>query len=602
MNLKLSNDRLNNYPSSPLQIQSVEQDDIRLSNPSLSAGNNDAEKIKGINKENETKLHNVETALNNLIVLFNQLETKVNRFDIEINTDEIIADVGTIADIFAINVTSDVVNADKFNFKTGMIANRITIQPGTTVYAHTDSSKLFIVWLTPEYYIALTPDKFVWQISTDYTVGLQSGAVFEFSYIGTGAATSNSVERAVRLLSDGVTLQGALNATLDGVMDFSAGIIVEQLLQVEGDATINGNLSVTGAINGTTTNAINDKDGNEIKTTYIKQEEKGIANGVASLDEFQKVPVEQLPSAIMQYKGTWDCVENVPELADEMAGAVQGDVYVCSVAGSRDLGHGIIEFYEGDWVMYNGTIWERSANANLVKSVNGKQGVVKLDAEDVDAVSSTDFESKMSKVGHYFSVNCSSSGDSVHKTVTIPGYTTAEFQKIINGAIIGVTFTNGNTYGETTIADPTHPYLDVNFYTLHICDSKGHPVGKGCWNDGDYIEFRIDTANFKAIIINSDIREQITGGSGYTIYSDNKIVFQFYGEIKSIGVNGDKNQDFELPFILKDTSYICIINTGTFMYATTRQKYQNKVNIWAKSFNNVSAQNCQFFCEVIGYL
>lgn len=117
--------------------------------------------------------------------------------------------------------------------------------------------------------------------------------------------------------------------------------------------------------------------------------EKAEANGVATLDEYGKVPVSQLPSAIMQYKGAWDASTNTPQLQDGMTGAIQGDVYVCNKAGTANLGHGSIEFVEGDWVMYNGSIWERSANANLVKSVNGKQGVVKLTASDVGALPTT---------------------------------------------------------------------------------------------------------------------------------------------------------------------------------------------------------------------
>lgn len=113
----------------------------------------------------------------------------------------------------------------------------------------------------------------------------------------------------------------------------------------------------------------------------IDLSEKGAANGVATLDAGGKVPAEQLPSAVMEYKGTWDASTNDPVLADGVGDA--GDVYVVSVAGSQDLGSGTITFDVGDWVLYNGSIWQKSSSSNAVVSVNGLTGAVSLDAEDI---------------------------------------------------------------------------------------------------------------------------------------------------------------------------------------------------------------------------
>lgn len=44
--------------------------------------------------------------------------------------------------------------------------------------------------------------------------------------------------------------------------------------------------------------AINDSKGNDISTTYIKVAQKGVANGVASLDTNAKLPESQLPDAV----------------------------------------------------------------------------------------------------------------------------------------------------------------------------------------------------------------------------------------------------------------------------------------------------------------
>lgn len=109
--------------------------------------------------------------------------------------------------------------------------------------------------------------------------------------------------------------------------------------------------------------------------------EKGQANGYAGLDSGGKVPVAQLPSSIMEYKGTWNASTNAPTLADGTGD--NGDVYRVSVGGTRNLGSGNITFDVGDYAIYNGTVWEKSDTTDAVASVAGKTGVVTLVKGDV---------------------------------------------------------------------------------------------------------------------------------------------------------------------------------------------------------------------------
>lgn len=111
---------------------------------------------------------------------------------------------------------------------------------------------------------------------------------------------------------------------------------------------------------------------------------KGISGGYASLDGGGKVPVGQLPATLMTYEGTWDASTNTPTLANGTGDA--GMVYIVNIAGTVDFGAGNITFSVGDWVIYNGTIWQKSDNADDVMSVNGYTGVVVLGATDVDAL------------------------------------------------------------------------------------------------------------------------------------------------------------------------------------------------------------------------
>ena len=106
----------------------------------------------------------------------------------------------------------------------------------------------------------------------------------------------------------------------------------------------------------------------------IPNTEKGAANGVATLDGSGRLPSSQLTQTALEYLGTWDANTNTPALADGIGDL--GDFYIVSVAGSQDLGSGVIAFDVGDWVVYDGSLWERSPNSNAVDSVFGRVGIV----------------------------------------------------------------------------------------------------------------------------------------------------------------------------------------------------------------------------------
>lgn len=95
----------------------------------------------------------------------------------------------------------------------------------------------------------------------------------------------------------------------------------------------------------------------------------GNANGLATLDANGRIPYSQLPESAIEYKGNWNANTNTPTLSDGMAGATKGDFYIVSVGGTQDLGHGDIQFFANDRVIYDGSIWSR-LSAGDVKTVN----------------------------------------------------------------------------------------------------------------------------------------------------------------------------------------------------------------------------------------
>lgn len=175
-------------------------------------------------------------------------------------------------------------------------------------------------------------------------------------------------------------------------------------LEVDNDALIHNDLTVEGNINGKLTNSINvlvdnglykpydntesvyidvvykaicDDEENEIKTTYLKindaiatyvnknqigAQTTSEATGVCPLDENGLIPVNRLPTESLVFKGLWNAETNEPVLSDDTG--MKGDFYICSVAGTQNLGSGDITFSENDTVIHDGTIWHRVASSS----------------------------------------------------------------------------------------------------------------------------------------------------------------------------------------------------------------------------------------------
>lgn len=99
------------------------------------------------------------------------------------------------------------------------------------------------------------------------------------------------------------------------------------------------------------------------ETDPVFLSQKGVLNGVATLDGSGKIPASQLPSSVMEYQGTWNASTNTPTLVDGTGDL--GDIYKCNVAGTHNFGSGNIAFNISDWVIYNGSMWERSPNSDV---------------------------------------------------------------------------------------------------------------------------------------------------------------------------------------------------------------------------------------------
>jgi hypothetical protein len=96
-----------------------------------------------------------------------------------------------------------------------------------------------------------------------------------------------------------------------------------------------------------------------------------------------------LSSAIgaMEYKGTWNAATNAPNLplpSSDPTSGNKGHFYIVDTAGTQTLLPATTptDYAVGDWVMSDGTNWDKVDNTSTVASVFGRTGVIVSQAGD----------------------------------------------------------------------------------------------------------------------------------------------------------------------------------------------------------------------------
>jgi hypothetical protein len=148
-----------------------------------------------------------------------------------------------------------------------------------------------------------------------------------------------------------------------------------------GATTLTGYVKGAGTTPLTASSTIPNTDITGLGTASTK--DAGVALGVATLDAGGKVPVSELPAAVLgalSYQGTWNASTNTPTLTSSTG--TKGYYYVVSVAGNTNL-DGITDWLVGDWAVYNGTVWQKVDNTDAVTSVNGQTGAVVLTTTNI---------------------------------------------------------------------------------------------------------------------------------------------------------------------------------------------------------------------------
>jgi hypothetical protein len=106
-----------------------------------------------------------------------------------------------------------------------------------------------------------------------------------------------------------------------------------------------------------------------------------IADTDSILGAFGKVQnqISALVGGVM-YEGTWNASTNTPTIVSSVGS--KGDYYIVATAGNTNI-NGITSWNVGDWIIFNGSTWDKVDNTDAVSSVNGYTGAVSLVTSDI---------------------------------------------------------------------------------------------------------------------------------------------------------------------------------------------------------------------------
>lgn len=129
-------------------------------------------------------------------------------------------------------------------------------------------------------------------------------------------------------------------------------------------------------INSLTSNAQNQLD------AKIPLTQKGAALGVAPLDSSAKINEIYLPDSVLgqlDYQSTYNAATNTPAIPAAST-ANKGWFYIVNAAGTFSS----ISYDVGDWIVSNGSAWQKVDNTDAVSSFNGRLGAILPATGDYD--------------------------------------------------------------------------------------------------------------------------------------------------------------------------------------------------------------------------
>ena len=178
----------------------------------------------------------------------------------------------------------------------------------------------------------------------------------------------------------------------------------------------------------------------------------------------------------LSYQGTWNATSNSPTLTSSVG--TSGYYYVVATAGSTNL-NGITDWQIGDWLIFNGSTWQKLDQTNLVTSVAGKTGDVVLNNTDVSAFLSIAATGGTTVLTSSSAPNYVVTGSGGH-TFQLPNATT-----LPNGAI----FSFNNNQSSGTIVVKNNSSTTIETLQSGGCVSivlLSNAIAAGSWDEHNY--------------------------------------------------------------------------------------------------------------------
>jgi hypothetical protein len=329
----------------------------------------------------------------------------------------------------------------------------------------------------------------------------------------------------------------------------------------------------------------------------------GVANGLATLDNSGKLLLSQIPSSLIGaviFQGFWSADTNNPPLSSGTG--TKGYYYIVSRSGTTSL-DGVNVWRNGDWAVFDGTIWDKIDNNNSVVTVNTKTGNVVLTTTDINEGTNL-----------YWTQSRFDAAFTGKSTTNLLEGTNLYFtnSRVLNTTLNGldVTLTGNITSGDTTIQgfgrlqnqlsnfdlsskyDKTGGTISGNVIVTGNTNVQGNLSGTTLFSGGTnlnsiferQIDFNVYTANTNTILNN---KYDVTGGTinGNVIVTGTTFIKQFTATTISSG-STDLNNIFER---ISDFN-VYTANTNTTLNGITANISSLSANVITNTTNITSLQ------------